>query len=128
MYKYYQPNQKCKKACDCVIRALTKACDAKWEDVYTRLCTIGLFMGDVPDAPDVYRKLLADEGFEIHTIKVTKGSKRPTVKSFAKEHKKGTYVLEVANHVVTVVDGDYYDIWDCGDKCLYRYHEKVQEK
>ena len=125
MYKYYQPNDKNKKACDCVVRALTKVCNAEWKDIYARLCTIGVFMMDMPNAPEVYRKLLADEGFQMNTIKVTRGSKRPTVKSFSKEHKTGTYVLEIANHVVAVVDGNYYDIWDCGDKCLYRYHEKV---
>lgn len=51
---------------------------------------------------------------------IKKGNKRPTVAGFATEHKKkkkkGAYILKVANHVVAVVDGIYYDTWDSGDK------------
>lgn len=126
MYKYYQPNEKHKKACDCVVRALTKACNMTWEQVYKRLCEIGLAEWDMPNSPEVYRIMLLEQGFKMNTIKAVKGSKRPTVESFTKEHKKGIYVLEVANHIVGVVNGCYFDTWDCGDKCLYRYHEKAQ--
>ena len=54
-----------------------------------------------------------------------KGSKRPTVDSFAKDHPNGSYILSVANHVVAVVDGKYYDTWDSGYKSLYGYYEKT---
>lgn len=63
-------------------------------------------------------------GFTYYGISNKKGSKRPTVDGFAKEH-KGTYLLKVANHVVAV-DGIYYD---SGYKSLYGYYEKkVKEK
>lgn len=61
-------------------------------------------------------------GFDYQGISNKKGSKRPTVEQFAKEHKNGKYVLSVANHVVGCVDGKYYDTWDSGDCCLYGYY------
>ena len=64
-------------------------------------------------------------GFEYHGISNKRGTKRPTVDSFAKNHPKGTYILNVANHEVAVVDGKYYDTWDSGYKSLYGYYEKI---
>jgi hypothetical protein len=56
--------------------------------------------------------------------KAAKGTRRGTVDSFAQAHPKGRYLLRVANHFVTVVDGFYYDIWDCGCKSVYGYYKK----
>ena len=63
---------------------------------------------------------------EFITKRITgkKGSTRPTVDGFAKEHPKGTYILNVAHHVVACVDGKYYDTWDSGYKSLYGYYEE----
>lgn len=66
-------------------------------------------------------------GFAYYGISNKKGSKRPTVAGFAKEN-KGTYILKVANHVVALVDGIYYDTWDSGYKSLYGYYEKRKER
>ena len=60
-------------------------------------------------------------GFEYVGISNKKGTTRPTVESFTKEHKEGTYILRVANHIVASVDGMYYDTWDSGHKSLYGY-------
>ena len=80
---------------------------------------------------ELYKKLYGVFGFEYSGISNTKGTKRPTIKSFAASHKKGMYILNVAHHQVAVVDGYYYDTWDCGEKSLYGYFEKkdiVQEE
>lgn len=45
---------------------------------------------------------------------------------FAQKNKKGTFVLQVANHIITCQDGYYYDIWDCGNHSLYGYWEKPE--
>lgn len=64
------------------MRALTKTCNMTWEQVYKRLCEIGLAQYDMPNSPEVYRIMLLEQGFKMNTIK---GSKRPTVESFTKE-------------------------------------------
>lgn len=131
MYKYYQPNEKDLKDDygNCVIRALCKALNKNWRETFILCCDYALEVQcpinclPLKLSKDFFNKL----GFTYNGISNKKGSKRPTVESFAKEHKKGIYVLSVANHFVTVVDGVYYDTWDCGYKSLYGYYEKVRE-
>ena len=129
MYKYYQPNGKDVKDQygDCTIRALSKVLGLSWIETFDLtipFCreyqTPNVFNVDVKTERDILDKL----GFTYYGISNKKGSKRPTVAGFAKEHKKGTYILNVANHVVAVVDGIYYDTWDSGYKSLYGYYEK----
>lgn len=129
MYKYYQPNDKDIKNQygDCTIRALSKVLGLSWIETFDLtipFCreyqTPNIFNVDVKTEREILDKL----GFMYYGISNKKGSKRPTVAGFAKEHKKGTYILNVANHVVAVVDGIYYDTWDSGYKSLYGYYEK----
>ena len=77
-----------------------------------------------PNSKPCYKRYLEKHGFEYVGISNKKGSKRPTVESFTKEHKEGTYFLNVANHAVASVDGNFYDKWDSGDCCLYGYWKK----
>ena len=78
------------------------------------------------DCPIKTRKeILSELGFEYTGVSNKRGTKRPTVSSFAKEHKTGTYIINVANHVVAVVDGIYYDTWDSGDCSVYGYFKKL---
>ena len=125
-YKYYQPNKKDikDKYGDCVVRALTKVMNKTWIEVFNELYTYAVDIQCMPNDKQCYETYLKDNGFEYHGISNKKGSKRPTVESFTKEHKTGTFFLNVANHVVSVVDGTYYDTWDSGQCCLYGYYEK----
>lgn len=126
-YKYYQPNKKdLKDKCgDCVIRALTKVMNKEWLEIFEDLIPYARELQCMPNEKQCYERYLKDNGFEYHGISNKKGSKRPTVKSFAKEHKTGIYYLNVANHCVAIIDGTYYDTWDSGDCCLYGYLKKM---
>lgn len=123
---YYQPNKKqsSKGTSDCVIRALTKVMGKEWLEVFDDLTVIAREAQTMPNNKECYTKYLTDNNFKYTGISNKKGTKRPTVYSFAKEHKNGTYFVVVANHVVAVVDGAYYDTWDSGECCLYGYWEK----
>ncbi len=126
-YNYYQPNKKDIKDehGDCVIRALTKALNKDWITVFDELVPYAREIQAVPNNKAIYEKYLLDNGFKYFGISNRKGSKRPNVLEFAESHKDGTYVLNIANHMVTVNEGKYYDTWNCGWKCLYGYWEKV---
>lgn len=130
MYKYYQPNRKDLKDeyGDCTIRALTKALGVTWLEAFDLIIPFcreyqcsNIF--GIPNKLEA--QIMSQLGFKYYGISNARGSKRPTVASFAKTHKSGTYILNVANHEVAVVDGIYYDTWDCGYKSLYGYYEKV---
>ncbi len=123
-YHFYQPNEKDTKDeyGDCVIRALTKALDLEWLQVFDELHPISREFQIPFNCRPCYEKYLSEvKHFEYHGISNRKGVKRPTVREFAKSHKTGKYVLRVAHHLVAVVDGVYWDTWDCCHKSLYVY-------
>lgn len=123
--KYYNPNPLKKETGDCVVRAITKATGKDWDTVYKELFEIGFEMKVMPNSDEAWKEYLLRNGFEYCKIPVKKGQKRPTVDSFTRQNKEGTYVLRVANHIVTSQDGYYYDLWDSGDKSLYGYYKKI---
>ena len=125
-YKYFQPNEKDKgdKVGDCQIRALSKVLDMTWLEVFdlvTPICrrqqVMDIFSCDLKKTKEAMKEL----GFEYTGISNKKGSKRPTVATFAQNHPEGRYICNVAHHEVAVVDGKYYDTWDSGECCLYGY-------
>lgn len=125
-YKYYQPNKKDLKDNygDCVIRALTKVLDKEWSDIFDELVPLARDMQCMPNSKPCYQSYLESKGFTYQGISNKKGVKRPTVKSFTKEHPEGEYILRVAHHIVAVKDGQYHDTWDSGHKSLYGYWSK----
>lgn len=49
---------------DCVIRAISKALDMRWEDVYIELSVQGLTMGDLQSSNAVWSAYLKRKGFK----------------------------------------------------------------
>lgn len=125
-YKYYQPNKKDlkDKYGDCVVRALTKVTGKDWVQVFDELIPIARELQCMPNGQPCYEAYLKQNGFTYQGISNKKGTKRPTVDRFAKDHPNGVYFLRVANHVVAVVDGIYYDTWESGNYSLYGYWTK----
>ncbi|MBR5823783.1 MAG: hypothetical protein IKY67_06540 [Paludibacteraceae bacterium] len=72
-----------------------------------------------------FEHIVKSLGYEYHGISNKKGTKRPTVDSFTKDHPEGTYICVVANHYVCSQDGCYHDTWDSGDCSMYGYWQKV---
>jgi len=126
-YKYYQPNNKDikDKVGDCQIRALSKCMGLSWLetfDLVTPICReyqiMDIFSCDLEKTKEAMSRL----GFKYTGISNKKGSKRPTVEEFTKNHKSGNYILTLSHHVVASVNGKFYDTWDCGYKSLYGYY------
>lgn len=129
-FQYYQPNKKDIKDNygDCTIRALSKALDLTWLEAFE----ITIPYCRKYQTPNIFNlpckmeaEIMKELGFEYTGISNKKGSKRPTVDSFAKDHPTGTFILNVANHEVCVSEGKYFDTWDCGEKSVYGYYEKI---
>lgn len=130
---YYQPNDKDIKDeyGDCTIRALTKALNCTWLDAFLKtipICIREQVSSVFGAPPKIERELMTELGFDYTGISNKAGTKRPTVEKFAKDHPEGTYIANVAHHVVAVVDGKYYDTWNCGYKSLYGYYTKREAK
>ena len=122
MYKYYQPNLKDIKDeyGDCVIRALTKAYNKEWLEVFNELLPFAIENQCMPNSRICFENYIEKYGGVWERVKIV-NHKRPTVSSFAKKHKVGTYILRVANHIVAVENGVYFDTWDSGNKSVYGY-------
>ena len=106
------------------MRALTKVTGKTWRQVFDELLPYAYELQCMPNGKKCYESYLKANGFEYHGISNKKGSKRPTVDRFTKDHKDGVYFLNVANHCVASVDGFYYDTWESGECCMYGYWEK----
>lgn len=115
MWKYYNPNPHNKSTGDCVIRAITKVIGADWDTVYVLICAEGFLLKELPPTDNVWRSFLSKNGFHRYMVQdaVIDGY---TVKQFCKENPEGTFLLFVGEHVIAVIDGDYYDTWDSGDE------------
>lgn len=125
-YKYYQPNKKDLKDeyGDCVIRAFTKATGLTWLEVFDSLIPYAREIQANPNSKSVYEKYLTNLGYKWVGLKAEKGKRRLNPETFCKKYKSGTYILRLSHHLVTVVDGYYYDTWDCKEYCVYGYWTK----
>lgn len=124
-YIHFQNNPMGKYVGDCAVRAISKVMDMEWEEAYMELAMQGLCMGDMPNANSTIAAYLYLNGFERHNIK----SLCPdcyTVKDFCMEYPRGTYVLGMGEHVLAVVDGNYYDSFDSGFDNPITVWEKVR--
>jgi hypothetical protein len=122
-YQYYNPNPKGIKVGDCAVRAVSKAIGTDWQDAYVSLCAEGLVCKDMPSANYVWGNYLKRFGFQERLI----SSACPnctTVAEFAKDNPKGRYVLACQNHVVTCIDGTFFDAWDSSSEVILFFYEK----
>ena len=125
MWIEYNPNPKKKRIGDCAVRAIAKALDVDWETAYIKLCMNGYRLSDLPNAVAVYGALLRQNGFIREAIPNTCPDCY-TVNDFCNDHPEGRFVIVTGNHVVTAIDGNYYDTWESGEEIpiLYFKEEK----
>lgn len=116
MYEYYNPNPSVSIVGDCVVRALSKALGKDWDTTYTELCLYGFSIKDMPSANRVWGRLLTDKGFKRHMVDYDM-----TVEQFCREYPEGCFVLAIEGHVVTEIDGTYFDSWDSKNEHVLFY-------
>ncbi|MNL91371.1 hypothetical protein D3C81_11050 [compost metagenome] len=110
-----------KKKSDCVIRAIAKAENRAWLDVFDELTMLARKWYTVPNVKECYDKYLSAKYPTIPIMhKVSGKNKRYTVNELAKEYSRNTVIISIAGHLAVAVNGNYYDIWDCGDSCSYK--------
>lgn len=123
MYIYYNPNPKGQEVGDCTVRALAKLLDSDWDTIFCDLTSKAYVMKDMPSSNSVWSRYLRDKGYKRHIIPDSCPDCY-TIEEFANDHKHGRYLLATGTHVVTCLDGDYYDTWDSGRKIPLFYYSK----
>ena len=114
-YIFFNPNPVGKKVGDCVIRAVSKLLGQSWETTYLGIATTGFELCDMPSSNNVWAAYLKRKGFRRFVIPDTCPNCY-TVRNFCLDNPHGKFLLATGSHVVTVIDGDYYDAWDSGDE------------
>lgn len=125
MFNFYNPNPKMKREDDCVIRAIAKATGLDWDSVYARVVAQGYEAKAMPSTNHVWSALLRKLGFKRRTIPNTCPDCY-TVADFCKDNPQGVYILATGSHVVTAIDGNYFDTWDSGEEVPVIYFTKEQ--
>jgi len=120
MFKFYNPNPEKLLVGDCVVRAISKITGQDWEKTYIDICLEGFEQHDMPSANHVWESYLIRLGFTRRLLPDT-CLMCYTVRDFCEDFPTGEYILSTGEHVIAVLDGDYYDTWDSGDE-LPRYY------
>lgn len=122
-YIYYNPNPLNLSVGDCTIRAISKVTGLSWQETYLCLLIQGYSMSDMPSANRVWGEFLKSIGF----IKKLLPDTCPdcyTVKDFCQDNPTGVYILGTGEHVVAIIDGNYYDSWDSGNEIPFYFFER----
>ena len=122
-FKIYNPNPQNNLVIDCTVRAISKAVGQSWDETYIGLAVKGYELKDMPNSNNVWGQYVKQLGFMRFTIPNTCPDCY-TVREFCLDHPNGTFLLATGNHVVTVVNGDYYDTWDSGNEIPVYYWVK----
>lgn len=69
----------------------------------------------MPSSNKIWGEYLHQHGFREYQVPHAH-ERNYTVKDFCEDHPTGLYVMGLGEHVVTVINGNYYDIWDSGDE------------
>lgn len=126
MWRPYNNNPVARRASDCSVRAVSLALDTDWETAYIEMAVAGLLMGDMPSINSVWGAVLRQNGFYRENLPRTCPDCY-TVSDFAFDHPRGVYVLGTSEHVVTLIDGDWYDIFDSADEIVQFYWYRKDE-
>ena len=124
MWKCKNENPVNARVGDCVIRAISTALNQDWVKTYAELCVQGLMFCDLPSSNAVWGSYLTKKGYSRSVI--PNNCNCYTVEDFCKDHPKGTYILGTGTHALTVVDGDYYDVWNSGNETPIYYFTKEE--
>lgn len=124
MFEYYNPHPKGLRVGDCVKRAFTKVLDMDYKEVSLALNRFKKTTGAKKfNSNNNWKPFIKKLGWKKLSFPAVMGEQRMNGYSFCKAYPKGKYVLRMAKHLSSCVDGVIYDTWDCREKCVYNAWE-----
>ena len=125
-YIFYNPNPLGLSVGDCTVRAISKVTGLNWQETYLYLLIQGYMMSDMPSANRVWGELLKSFGFKRQLLPDACPDCY-TIRDFCRDNPIGTYLLGTGEHVVAVIDGNYYDSWDSGNEIPIYFFERLEQ-
>lgn len=119
MWVFCNPNPCHVLVGDCAIRACTIQLDSDWHKVHKDLCDLSDIECNMPSANAVWGLYLESKGLVCRVPPIP-----VTIRQFCRINPRGCYTIGTGSHAVTVIDGDWYDIWDSGDEYVSYYFER----
>lgn len=111
MYEYYNANSKNNFIDDCVIRSISVAEGASWEDTYEKLSILarkkGLLFSSVPFVEDYL-----DSKYDRVCYK------NMTVGEFVRKNPKGIFLVTMNGHITCCYYGTIVDTFDCRNRIM----------
>ena len=126
MFRTVNPNPVGRRVTDCAVRAVSLALDVDWETAYFLIAINGAQMGDMMESNAVWGSVLRQHGFNRKALPDTCPDCY-TVRDFCLDHPRGVFVLGLHEHTVCAIDGDWLDIWNCGDEPVEYYWYRKDE-
>ncbi len=120
-WRRYNPNSHGRKTTDCAIRAVAKALGLTWKQAFALIAERAYDIEDMMDANHVWGNVLESQGFRRNIIPY-RCPDCYTIRDFCRDHPLGMYVVGTGSHVVTIIDGDWYDAWDSGNEIPIYYY------
>ena len=103
---------------DCVVRACSISQEKSWTAVHLELSDLSRSQCNMPSANTIWGQYLE------RNMSYREPRYPITVRQFCLIHPYGVYTIGTGSHAVSVIDGDWYDIWDSGDELVSYYFER----
>jgi len=127
MYVNYNANPDGNRVGDCTIRAISKALNQSWETTFAGVAVEGMRLFNMPSANEVWGAYLKSKGF-VRNIVPNECPDCYSVADFCRDNPEGTYILALSGHVVTAINGNYFDTFDSGDEAVIYYWHRKEDK
>ena len=121
MFEKFNINPKGRKTGDCTTRAIATAACITWQEALRMQYETALYSGYSVGSTENTDRVLQQLAFIPCKVAPARGEKRPTVHELADHHNKNTLVISVAGHLTCAINGTYFDLWDCGNKSVYKF-------
>ena len=123
-YKFCNPHPDGKRVRDCVKRAICLAEGRDYRDVKNELNRLKREIGVEKFNSNNNWKIYVDrKGYNKISFPAVAGESRMNGHKFTETHPTGSYILRMAGHLSSCVDGVILDTWDCRDKCVYNAYK-----
>lgn len=125
-FHFYNANPKGKYTTDCVVRAIATATQMPYNDVLKGLYEVALKTGYHIDDKKCYERYLKQLGWIKRKQPKKYDGTKYTGKQFCRENIFGRVIAHIGgHHIVAIVEGQVYDIWDSTDGCIGNYWIKL---
>ena len=113
---------------DCALRALANSISCTWLEAFDFLTAKARRDYSVVNDGPSFRKWMVENGAVWTHCPAIKGRSRMTCQQFAETHKKGRYIIYIANHFTACVDGVILDAFNPSDSAVVGYFDMANFK